>query len=206
MKSIPISVALITFLFFSSVAAVSDNDLPMSDNIKILKVVPYGEETKSAFEVTPKDSSYESFFNAILSRIREGYELDCECELDNDYFISLENREVYKNSWPIIRNMAAPEMMCSLVFSKNKKYAGLIFYLAKVEVYAHHFVMVNSKGELLWEMKPKDYKNYGKCAQETGFPNDEGDYGSRHWFVSNDGKLLMMTAAGWFDDEGGMRS
>ena len=44
------------------------------------------------------------------------------------------------------------------------------------------------------------------CAYEMDFPNDEGDVSARHWYISNDGKLLMMTATGWFDDEGNMRS
>ncbi len=124
----------------------------------------------------------------MLKKIRDGYKPDCKCDFDNDFFISLENRPiVYGNERynpPVIgfpgtfkeggQPLVFVKFQCRIILSRNKKYAGLIFQqYINDELYYQHFILVNSKGEIQWEMPHEMTETIAdNTLKMIMFPND----------------------------------
>jgi hypothetical protein len=208
MKMAKIRFILLGLLLSGCWPVFAQKDLPLSDRIKILKITPYGEETKRIFEIDPKDISYESMKSAMLERIKSGYKPDCNCDYDNDYFIQLGNRPIFYGSErdnPAVITFAGSlkpdgdplmqvEYKCEIVLSKNKKFAGLIFkQIINTGMICGHFMLVNSKGEVQWETPHKmmETESDNFSFKKLMFPNDIDRSGTGHYAVSNDGKVFF---------------
>jgi hypothetical protein len=208
MKRTIIGTALVTFLLIGSVSYGSENDLPLSDTIKILKVTPLGANAKEIFEIELKTITYESMKSAVIEKIKNGYKPDCECDFDNDYFIQLENRPILygteRDNSPVIRfpgtskkdgdPLTRIRFECRVIMSENKKFAGLIFRQIINDGLMHqHFMLVNSKGEILWEMPHEMRETLAdNLLKRIKFPEDEKAKTYDFCQVSNDGKLVFL--------------
>ena len=214
MKRFIFIAAVFIILIISSASKGSENDLPLSDNIKILKVTPYGEETKDIFEIRTDDFSYENFFRLIQERIREGYKPDCNCEFDNDYLLSLNKRSLLETEQisparvnfiretQSDRNSEFDEWFyCKINLSENMKYVGLQFIRFRGEwtIEAQHFILMNSKGDKLWEIPHGQVKMHTSTGQ-IEFPSYEPSNVHDRFRVSNIGKVLRLTAMAVLQD------
>ena len=202
------------------------NDLPLSDNIKILNVTPYGEKTRNIFEIQTDDFSYENLFRLIQQKIQRGYKPDCNCEFDNDYLLSLNCQEVLeieqlrqpvvffkrKTTWKGYHSWDET-FYVHLCISNNMKFVGLEFItrVGEYSVGAEHFVLLNSKGVKLWELPYKEVKVWTE-KEQIQFPSDSNPATYDLFRVSNVGRVLQVHsteiegfgAAGWslYDTEG----
>ena len=184
----------------------SENDLPLNERIKILTITPYGEVTRAIFEDTLQDITYEAIKESVLRKIRAGYKPDCECDFDNAFFLNLANRPIpyggERDNPPVIRfpgtfkeggdKLIDIRIQCKIILSQNKKYAGLVFQQHINTGLKHqHFLLVNSKGDILWEM-PHEMKETlaDNLLRRIDFPNDSENRIDGHYRVSNEGKVV----------------
>jgi len=189
MRKGTIVLAILVQAIWAFAVFASEKELPLSDRIEILKVTRYGEETKATFESKLEDVSYEAIKESVLKRIRDGYKPDCKCDFDNDFFISLENRTIVygneRDNPPVInfpgtfkeggQPLVFVKFQCRIILSRNKRFAGLIFrQIINDGLMHHHFMLVNSEGEILWEM-PHEMKETlaDNLLKRIKFPEDE---------------------------------
>lgn len=208
MNSKKVLAALVTLLYFGQGLKGAENDLPLSDKIEILSVTPLGQDAKRIFEIELESFTFESIKNAVIEKIRNGYKPDCNCDFDNEYFIQLENRPILygteRDNPPVI-NFPGTEkkdgdpltrirFQCRVILSKNKRYAGLIFRQVINDGLMHqHFILVNSKGEIQWEM-PCELKETiaDNKYSRIMFPEDSPTNAYDFCQIANDGKLVFL--------------
>lgn len=196
----------------------SENDLPLNERIKILTITPYGEVTRAIFEDTLQDITYEAIKESVLRKIRAGYKPDCECDFDNAFFLNLANRPIpyggERDNPPVIRfpgtfkeggdKLIDIRIQCKIILSQNKKYAGLVFQQHINTGLKHqHFLLVNSKGDILWEM-PHEMKETlaDNMLKRIMFPEDAKENTYDFCQVSNDGKFVFLRGSVFRGDRG----
>ena len=200
---------LIYLLFFCDIiTAGSQKDLPLSHRIKIMEVKVHKKSLKDLFVIDLDKVTYQNMVKSLIIKIKEGYKPDCNLEFDNIYlndlekcpdalgsnrYDTLEIRFETPGESPSVPHLEI-QFTCEVILSHNKKYAGLIFKQEiNTQLIAHHFVLINSKGEIQWEMPYEVKESIVNAYMEIiELPHDGMKNSYCCCQVSNDGKLVYL--------------